>query len=157
MDADTVILDRLDFGFEMARRHGLACCISECPWARRSGTIQGDLVEYNPGVLFYTAKSAGIFNAWAAQDRTAGNWLFDPRDRALALTASDRVAFSMAVAQSPAPPFILPANWNFRPQWQKTWWGPIKIWHDAADPPQGVLAFSYAQAQPDAIIQYISL
>src|ERR1700749_4515757 len=26
LDADTVVLGRLDYGFEMAERHGLACC-----------------------------------------------------------------------------------------------------------------------------------
>src|SRR5436305_1913121 len=27
LDVDTVVLDRLDFGFEMAGKHGMACCI----------------------------------------------------------------------------------------------------------------------------------
>src|SRR4029079_12054427 len=54
LDVDTVVLDRLDFGFAMAAKHGLACCICECPWARRYGGISGDLVEYNTGVLFFT-------------------------------------------------------------------------------------------------------
>jgi hypothetical protein len=35
LDADTVPLGRLDFGFEQAQRFGLACCICEVPWARR--------------------------------------------------------------------------------------------------------------------------
>src|SRR4051794_26811284 len=35
LDADTIVLGRLDFGFESAARYGLACCINECPWARR--------------------------------------------------------------------------------------------------------------------------
>src|SRR5437762_14278570 len=34
LDADTVVLDSLDFGFEKAQQHGLACSICECPWAR---------------------------------------------------------------------------------------------------------------------------
>src|SRR5262245_21729104 len=54
LDVDTVVLDRLDFGFEMAVKHGLACCICENPWARRYGGIKGDLIEYNTGVLFFT-------------------------------------------------------------------------------------------------------
>src|SRR5438876_9554670 len=35
LDIDTVVLGRLDYGFEKARQAGLACCICECPWARR--------------------------------------------------------------------------------------------------------------------------
>src|SRR5438067_9971407 len=35
LDVDTVVLGRLDYGFERAQRHTLACAICECPWARR--------------------------------------------------------------------------------------------------------------------------
>ena len=43
LDADTVVLGRLDFGFEKARQFGLACCICECPWAKRyRRSIAGD-------------------------------------------------------------------------------------------------------------------
>src|SRR5690349_12152786 len=34
LDCDTVVLSDVTFGFEMAQKHGIACCISECPWAR---------------------------------------------------------------------------------------------------------------------------
>src|SRR3974390_71747 len=55
LDADTIVLDRLDFGFRQAQRIGLACCICENPWARRYPSIEErDLVEYNTGVLFFT-------------------------------------------------------------------------------------------------------
>src|SRR5262245_18278213 len=35
LDADTVVLGNLDYGFERAEKFGLACCINECPWLRR--------------------------------------------------------------------------------------------------------------------------
>src|ERR1035437_3796076 len=35
LDVDTIVMDRLDFGFEKAAKFGLACGICECPWARR--------------------------------------------------------------------------------------------------------------------------
>src|SRR5262245_58601263 len=55
LDADTVVLDRLDFGFAQAARFGLACCICESPWARRyRGLPNDDATEYNTGVLFFT-------------------------------------------------------------------------------------------------------
>src|SRR4051812_2760577 len=37
LDADTVVLDRLDFGFQKAEVFGLACAICEAPWMRRYG------------------------------------------------------------------------------------------------------------------------
>ena len=39
LDADTVVLARLDFGFDKAVRQGLACEICECPWAGFPTTI----------------------------------------------------------------------------------------------------------------------
>src|SRR5580658_2767588 len=35
LDADTVVMGKLDFGFEQAERFGIACAICECPWMRR--------------------------------------------------------------------------------------------------------------------------
>jgi hypothetical protein len=37
LDCDAQVMDRLDFGFSQAGRFGLACCICECPRARRYG------------------------------------------------------------------------------------------------------------------------
>src|SRR3954469_15303369 len=53
LDADTVVLGNLGFGFERARRAGIACAINECPWARRyrDPALSGDTIEYNTGVL----------------------------------------------------------------------------------------------------------
>src|SRR5690349_20928566 len=46
LDCDTVVLDRLDYGFAQATRYGLACCICECPWARRyRGLPKDDGIE----------------------------------------------------------------------------------------------------------------
>src|SRR5689334_23623876 len=65
LDADTVVLDRLDFGFRKAQQFGLACCICECPWARRYGGVQGETIEYNTGVLFFSRKAKPVFERWA--------------------------------------------------------------------------------------------
>src|SRR5262245_11509367 len=67
LDADTVVLDRLDYGFEKAAQFGLACCICENPWARRYETFQAkhDMVEYNTGVLFFSRAARPVFDAWA--------------------------------------------------------------------------------------------
>jgi len=59
LDADTIILERLDFAFEKAREFSIACCICEAPWARRYAGLsnRGDMIEYNTGVLFFTERA----------------------------------------------------------------------------------------------------
>ena len=51
LDADTMVMGRLDYAIEQARRVGLACSICECPWARRYGGIEGEVIEYNTGTV----------------------------------------------------------------------------------------------------------
>jgi hypothetical protein len=63
LDIDTVVLNRLDFGFEMARKQNLACCICECPWARRYASIQGTSWNTTPA-FFFTKKATPLFDRW---------------------------------------------------------------------------------------------
>ena len=65
LDADTVVLGNLDYAFDRAEEYGLACCICECPWLRRYGNAEGDLIEYNSGVLFFAQKAAPHFRCLA--------------------------------------------------------------------------------------------
>ena len=51
-------------------------------------------------------------------------------------------------------PFVLPLNWNFRPIWHRSFFGPIKIWHDYSDPPLFFDELSEYYQKSDAIIQY---
>ncbi len=65
-DADTVVLGNLSF--DPARGCGLRLlerCICECPWARRYAGIQGEAVEYNTGVLFFSEQAKPVFETWA--------------------------------------------------------------------------------------------
>src|SRR5437867_4083281 len=64
LDADTIVLGRLDFAFEKSEQFGLACCICEAPWLRRYGASEGDRIEYNTGVLFFTPRAAPVFREW---------------------------------------------------------------------------------------------
>jgi len=157
LDVDTVVLDRLDFGFEMAVRHSLACGICECPWARRYGGIKGDLVEYNTGVLFFTKAAQHFFDGWQRLVRAVDSSIkfYNPQGKLVVMPFNDQAGFSLALAESKVPPFILPFNWNFRPAWHRAWWGPIKIWHDYQPVPADVAAFTEAQRKPEAIIQFI--
>jgi len=157
LDVDTVVLDRLDFGFEMAVQHSLACGICECPWARRYGGIKGDLVEYNTGVLFFTKAAQHFFDGWQRLVRTVDSSIkfYKTGGQLTVMPYNDQAGFSLALAESKVPPFILPFNWNFRPAWHRAWWGPIKIWHDYQPVPPDVAAFTEAQRKPEAIIQFI--
>lgn len=157
LDVDTVVLDRLDFGFEMAVRHSLACCYCECPWARRYGGIKGDLVEYNTGVLFFTKAAQSYFDGWQRLVRAVdSSILFHNISGQLnKMPYNDQAGFSLALAEAKTPPFILPFNWNFRPAWHRAWWGPIKVWHDYTAPPQMVVDFVEEQKKPEAIIRFV--
>jgi hypothetical protein len=156
LDADTVVLDRLDFGFQMAVRHGLACCISDCPWLRRYG-IAGDHVEYDTGVVFFTRKAKGVFDSWQTKVRTVPATLrsMGAQNRVVVVPNRDQSSFSLTLDQSSTPPFVLPMNWNFRPRTQRAWWGPIKVWHDRVDPPANLGQISLDQSRPETIIQFL--
>lgn len=165
LDHDTVVLDRLDFGFSQARHHGLACCICENPWARRYGGLreQQNLIEYNTGVLFWfkhhPKQPERIFHEWSDEVRKLDSSIvFHGPDRALLrMPYNDQAAFAVAIEGWEHTPAVLPLNWNFRPAWHRSWWGPIVIWHDYSDPPVDLLTFVTQQQQPGAIVEYRTL
>jgi hypothetical protein len=158
LDADTVVLDRLEFGFEKAVRHGLACCVCESPWARRYWqSIVGDIVEYNTGVLFFSHKAKDLFKAWQELSRsmnTAIMHIFDGKPAVM--PHNDQGSFANAVEQTQFNPFVLPLNWNYRAGLQRSFFGPIKIWHDYSDPPTMFYELADYYRDPNSIIQYHS-
>ena len=155
IDADTVVLGRLDFGFDKAQRHGLACAICECPWGRRYTGLSGDLVEYNTGVLFFTAKARAVFGAWRelafAVDSSIPIFV---DDRLGHMPLNDQAGFALAVERTGFLPFVLPMNWNFRPKWQKSFFGPVKVWHDYGEVPAEIEEWNRIQADERQVIQY---
>ncbi len=156
LDTDTVVLDRLDSGFAQGERVGLACALCECPWARRYGGLlnKGDILEYNTGVLFFTDKSSVVFEEWKAQRGIDSSVKFvHPDDSQLSIMKlNDQGSFAAAIDKTGFVPFVLPLNYNFRPKWHLSFFGPIKIWHDYRDPPAGFAEHCQQQAQPDAMI-----
>ncbi|MBL9000222.1 MAG: hypothetical protein JNK25_03695 [Phycisphaerae bacterium] len=161
LDADTVVLDRLDFGFEMAERHHLACCICEAPYARRyPHAVSGDLIEYNTGVLFFDRAplTRELFARWAELARTADSRL--PirfvNGQLDEMPCNDQCGFAMAVHELAFNPFVLPLNWNLRAQWQKVVYGPIKVWHSYEPIPPIVGQFNAAM-QPPNIMNFVRL
>lgn len=153
LDADTVVLGNLDFGFDKAARHGLACSICECPWARRYAGLDGDMVEYNTGVLFFTAAARPVFDAWRACVRDVDSSIVFRHGEGLArMLLNDQAGFAAAVEETGFNLFTLPYNWNFRPKWHKSWYGPLKIWHDYEPVPAAIQQRSRDQSAADAII-----
>ncbi len=155
LDADTVVLGRLDYGFEMAERFGLACSYNVSPWLRRYIGVTGDLAEYNTGVLFFTEGARGIFDRWRelapALDSRA-NFVRDGKPR-ISLR-DDQLSFSQAVRTSAQPPFVLPLNWNFAPPFHHAFFGPLKVWHSYAEVPMSIRHLNLYYEQPGAIVQY---
>jgi hypothetical protein len=155
LDADTVVMGRLDYGFDRASRHGLACTICECPWARRFAGLadRGDLIEWNTGVMFFTRAAADVFTEWKANATIDSSVMFVGKDGPMKMPENDQAGFAMAVEQTGFNPAALPLNWNFRHRWQKTVFGPVKIWHDYDDVPESVRRWSEEQSKPGAIMK----
>jgi hypothetical protein len=147
LDADTVVLGNLDFAFDRAEEFGLACAICECPWSRRYDTAEGDNVEYNTGVLFFTAKSRSVFDAWqrlAPTTPSTGRWWAAKEGRLFTSSGDDQASFARAVRSSSFNPFVLPANFNFRPNFQQSFFTPLKIWHSPMEVPASIEEMSTA-------------
>ncbi len=161
LDNDTVVLGRLDFGFEKARKFGFVCGINECPWARRYGDAQlsGDMIEYNSGVMFFTKKAKPIFDMWNKLFPTLdSSIIFYTKSRQVGRQpVSDQAGLALAIEKTGFLPFVLPYNWNFRPIWHKSFFGPIKVWHDYSDVPPPILKWNENQNSEKTVIQYTEL
>ena len=153
LDADTVVMDNLEFGFEKAALTGLACSICECPWARRYNGIKGDVVEYNTGVIFFTRIAKPVFDMWKSSAQVIdSSILFRHGDSLARMPMNDQASFAAAIEETGFNLFVLPYNWNFRPKWHKSWYGPIKIWHDYEPVPKPILQRNKEQSARDAIV-----
>lgn len=156
LDLDTVVMGKLDFGFEKAKKFGMAIAICESPWGKRYPKIfTGDEVEYNTGVIFFTKKAKPVFDKWKELAETIDSSIVAVGEQGVyVMPANDQGSFALAIEQTGFNPFILPLNWNFRPIWHRSFFGPIKIWHDYSDPiPFFDELNAYYETQ-DSIIQY---
>jgi hypothetical protein len=159
LDTDTIVMDRLDFGFEKSAKFGLACCICECPWARRYGGLSGDTIEYNTGVLFFTKGMKPLFDLWKQHVITLDSSIQfkAPGNEVHTMPMNDQAGFALAIEQSGIVPYVLPLNWNLRPKWQNHIFGPVKIWHDYTEPPQGLEAWNLKQNIKQKLIEFVRL
>jgi hypothetical protein len=160
LDNDTIVMDRLDFGFEKAKKHGLACVINECPWARRYSDkrLNGDMVEYNSGVLFYTKQAKPLFDTWNKIFPTTQASIYHIIDgKPCLMPVADQGSFALAFHETGFLPFVLPINWNFRAEYYKRFCGPLKIWHSYCEIPPSVFDWNKQQSADGAIMQFITL
>src|SRR5579875_112546 len=157
LDADTVVLDRLDFGFAKAQRFGVACCICEAPWARcyKGLADRGDLIDYNTGVMFFTEAARPLFDLWRRLSQEIDSSLVYAKDgKVMVFPFADQASFAAAADQAGTPPFVLPLNWNYRPEFQKSFFGPIKVWHSYLDVPAELRQLAAYYRNPDSVVQY---
>lgn len=160
LDADTVVMGDLNYGFEKAERHGLACSLCECPWARRHAGLQNqrDLVEYNTGVIFFTRAAQPVFEKWEQLAPTLDSSTTFVRDGQIVQQPhDDQAAFAQAIEQTEFNPYVLPLNWNFRPQFYRSFFGPIRIWHNYEPPSPWIEELCAYYRHPQSIIQYHEL
>jgi hypothetical protein len=156
LDIDTVVMGRLDFGFEKAKQFGMAISICEAPWARRYTKIfSGDELEYNTGVIFFTKNARIVFDRWKQfVGEVNSSILLVNKGQIETMPANDQGSFALAIEKTGFNPFILPLNWNFRPHSHNSFFGPIKVWHDYADPTPFFTELNSYYANKDSIIQY---
>lgn len=161
LDTDTVVLGRLDYAIEKSKKHGVALCINECPWARRAYALDGmgDIVEYNAGVVFFTRNVRwGVLDEWARRAKTMEPAMRSrgPDGGVSVMKINDQPSLAAAIdaCDPDRMPFILPLNWNYRPLWHKSFFGPIRIWHDRSDPSPAILKWNEMHAIPSSIIDY---
>jgi hypothetical protein len=159
LDVDTVVLGNLDYGFTQANKHGMALCINANPWARRYDSMQndGDVIEYNTGVMWFNKRDqrvADVFTKWKELKEMDSSSSFQGSDGVCRMLINDQCSFSAAVAATDFNPFILPVNWNLQPKWQRTVFGPVKVWHTYAPPPQpNMEKWNAEQSKPGDVIK----
>ncbi|MFZ4855256.1 MAG: tetratricopeptide repeat protein [Desulfuromonadaceae bacterium] len=154
LDADTIVMGPLEYGFEKAEQFGLACCICECPWAQRyTGLKHMDgLVEYNTGVLFFTKKAQPALYLWEQLARVVDSSVrYNDKNGENVMDYNDQAAFARAIEMTGFNPYVLPINWNLRPRWQKSFFGPLRIWHDVASPPPEIASVNSYYDNEDPI------
>lgn len=144
LDADTVVMGDLSFGFDKAEQHGIACCICECPWAKRYAGLSdcGDITEWNTGVIFFSKRMKPLFDRWQERNQSLDSQiLFHGADGHInRMPLNDQCGFAAAVEDLEVNPWTLPLNWNYRPSWHRTFFGGLKIWHDMRPVPDAVMA-----------------
>lgn len=159
LDADTVVLGKLDFAFQRAERFGLACCINECPWLRRYGTPpsrNNDLVEYNTGVLCFSSDGRSAIDrwkSWACHVPPKSLWVQGSKE--CGQEGDDQWAFSLAMLD--CNPYVLPLNYNFRPGFHLRFFTPLKVWHSPLPVPDKIVQYSAVTERGERPVTFLEI
>jgi hypothetical protein len=156
LDADTVVLGRMDHALHKAEQHGLAICINPHPWAKRYDALHahGEITEYDTGVIAFTKNGAKrVFEAWKAGRDLNSRSYFLSSTGPCQMPVNDQCAFAHAIETTGFNPYVLPVNFNLHPRWQKCVFGPVKVWHDYGNVPDAIREWNAQQSAQGAIIQ----
>jgi hypothetical protein len=158
LDADTVVMGNLDFGFAKALRHGMAITINVNPWARRYAALRtaGDIVEFDTGVIFFNRShgpTRDVFDGWKRRVGQDSSVHFIGPSGLARMAHNDQCPFASSVSDHDFNPFVLPVNWNVHPRWQKSVFGEIKVWHDYRGVPEPFYRWNAEHAVPGAVIR----
>jgi hypothetical protein len=160
LDADTTVLGRLDYGFAMAERYGMALTHSANPWQRRYDRLEcehADEVEWSSGVVFFDKECQivdDLFAWWNHINNLDSSCNAGANGRQ---AHNDQALLTRAIHDARFNPFTLPCNWNLHPTWQKQFFGEVKIWHGTADIPASLLKWNDEQSRPGAVIRCATL
>ena len=107
-------------------------------------------------MLFFGESAKPVFESWArlAPQIDSSTFFISPQGQRMGMPYNDQCSFAAAIEETRFSPFVLPLNWNFRPQWQASFFGPVKVWHDYLDVPPSFAEMSRYYDQPYAVIQY---
>lgn len=128
LDTDTVVLDEMSYGFELAEQHALAIGLEPACYADRWPINDRQIVEYNTGVIFFR------------KCETLRNLFYKWEQNAALYPYSDQSSFAKTVVECGFNPAVLPPNYNYRGfgMGPTPFFGPIKLWHSREEVPDNV-------------------
>ncbi len=147
LDSDTIVLEDISFGFDMAEKHGIAMATAthyslDHFWGagkvmRQEKMNASGQLQYNSGVMFFTLsdKVNSVFNQWRELAEWYRNEMFDD-DQSLLSIAMEKLGFN---------PYTLSRNYNYRYLEKRIPGdlisGVVRIWHSHGKVPQDINVF----------------
>jgi hypothetical protein len=139
LDTDITVVGDISFGFEKARKHGIAMVHSNsylldefktfADVMRQEGVEPRGMAQHNTGVIFFSREPVveKVFMSWQQLCEK-----YFPHSDARRMT--DQPYFSLAMEKVGLAPYTLVKNFNYRPNRDPVW-GPVRVWHRWYDAP----------------------
>ena len=141
LDTDTIVINNIDFGFEAAKKHGIALTFAPATsFAEHWGlSYPSELPQYNGGVIFHSKKHHLYGSFWDWVEEAIRKEYPDIDDRGRNPAFNDQSAMSAIIYERNISPYVLPYTWNLRPDFLMTaGFGLIRIWHSPHPPVNNV-------------------